>query len=161
WLITRTLRNGAELAKPEGKGSMALRSVLFQERRLSHEDAIRRLQEMLRSRSEAATFFSIYGWPAFQRTYKGPLTQSAREFDDSIGDSSSSPPEKALATFIFTAIAVGDRVVQVETTAAAGAAKTDILEAQQFPQQAHVSRRQEAATAASDLVTLRKAKIPL
>ncbi|HEY1262561.1 MAG TPA: hypothetical protein VGF06_03505, partial [Terriglobales bacterium] len=127
WIVTRTLRNAVELAKPASEGgAVMLRSVLFQERRLNHEDAIRRLREMIASRADAATFFEVGGWPAFQRTYTGPLAESAREPAYHIGDSSAGPAEKPIATFIFTAIAAGDVVLQVETTAAPGAAQAEI-----------------------------------
>ncbi len=67
-------------------GPPRARLVVQTERRLDHEDALRRLSEIAAERRGAVSVLAIDGWPAVRRRYREPLARTGPQADSPAGD---------------------------------------------------------------------------
>ena len=111
--IERGYRNATELVMEKGQG----RVLVTSEERIDTADARRRLEEIAAEYpAAAARYLTIGGWPAVQRRYavalerRGAPEEEPEEFE--------APGESTISQRLTTAIAVGKRIVRMETTIA-------------------------------------------
>jgi hypothetical protein len=81
------------------------RILITIEPRTSHEDALRRLDEIAASRPEPARFVNISGWPAVELEFQEPLSQRGQR---------AGPSADAVVTRARLAIAAGDQLVNFD-----------------------------------------------
>jgi len=125
-----------------GEASM----LIVIEPRRSHEEAVRRLEEIASERPEDVRKVVIDGWPAIDRTYRAPMPLPG-ETDPRIGT--------PLTLFHTTAIASGSTVVRCETTLQPDADPKIADEAAAIGRTYHGPQPGDAGRAESELNQLR------
>jgi hypothetical protein len=116
--------------------SVLARVLITTEPRSSHEDAIKRLQDIAASRPETARFVEIGGWPAVELEFKEPLPRRGSEQGE--GELQGPTP---LIQRAITAIAMENRLVKFDTSLAPDAPPDLLQQAYTITRSAQFIRR--------------------
>ncbi|MBI4518128.1 MAG: hypothetical protein HY699_20185 [Deltaproteobacteria bacterium] len=101
--------NATEIVVLEPVKGTTARTLMTTETRRDHDEAVRRLAEIASERPERGRFIEVCGWPAFERRYRENLPVRGQDRPE-LG--------KEQTDWATTAVAVGERVVRLETTLA-------------------------------------------
>jgi len=135
-------------------GYAIARVLITTEPRRNHEDAVKRLQEIVASRPEPARFLEIGGWPAVELEFQEPLPTRGQ------GEQDTRPPGNPIIVHrVITAIAQGDKVVKMDTTVTPEAPPTLLQEAQTITRSARFATRSDPQILQRNLQRLQQEEI--
>jgi hypothetical protein len=109
-LTSAPVMKGARIGVALRRG--AAQVSVHTERRASHAEAVRRLQEIALEQAAPVTFLTIGGWPALERKQVQPRPLSGER---DAGEGGSDGDESDQILVMTTAVAVDDRLIRIES----------------------------------------------
>jgi hypothetical protein len=135
------------------------RMLITTEQRLSHAEAIQRLQQIAASRTAVLTYLAISGWPTFQRRYREPLPLPTDHFvQPGPPNTKRAEGESRLAYHSSTVIAAGNTIVRLETTVSPTAGDGLALQAIAWARLARLPLRTDRSQTEAEVKLLRAEK---